>query len=397
MCRLQADSRLLNSLDMRKITLLLASSLTLGSAHGQFYSEPEKAKVAGTGPPGDSITYVATGFVLNATIGPNRGRGNDGYFEYLIYSPSGYYDYAREYADLENAYGYCIGVSPGFHGRKYGLEFPLSYNMVRYKVPELGSFRVKLKDVEFGLLNYFKFGKERCQFLLGVSAGSKGSLYSTLGFGVRINKKLAVNLRMHTASRVSYVEYSSRSEAITDWNANTWQLLVTYDLVNLRKEKTVLRYKKKTTNYNSNNNSWTPPPPPPPPAAKPKIDYSGYSDAELRAKLKEANATDNLDAMLGIQKELDRRAASNALKNDSNEQLQKKLDAAIEKEDFKQAEIIKQELKRRGEDGGQRKQSNNLENKSVEELKKLLDQAIANEDYEKAKEIQDLINSKSEK
>jgi hypothetical protein len=168
----------------------------------------------------------------------------------------------------------------------------------------------------------------------------------------------------------------------------------------------VKKEKRQTNDYNSNNNNGNNnnnyQNQQQAPASAPPVDYSKYSDTELQNKLQEATGRTDLDAMLGLQKEIDSRKAVSAYANYSYVQLQGLLNKAVDKEDYKEAERIKTEMKKRDAAKGMTApvappKGNDMESMSVEELTKMKNEALDKEDYTKAQQIQLIINKKKNK
>jgi hypothetical protein len=393
---------------MKKIIVFLLFAMAIPSMSAQMYSEPEKVKVKGektkkNAPAVDSSkSYMSTGLVISGIGGFTRGVATRGYQVNYYGSSSNYYDYISETYTIKNKMGLRLGVGIGFESRSFKLEVPLAFNVDRFKVPEISAKdRLRIPSVEFGINEYFKILKEKHFIVLGQYMSLNAidlfsfelhSLGLNLGYGYNVNK------RLHASIRYKFNLFSIFSDASVEAfpdsyytevysNYNSLQLLVAYDLVNTRK----LKYKKKKEDSYSNENIYIPPPP------KPAINYAGYSDSDLNLALKEATAKGDLDAMLAIQKEIDKRKQTNELSKYSYVQLQQMLNKAVDSEDYAQAELIKKEMAKRDAQNGMPagNSDDKLENKSLEELKKLKNEAVEKEDYDRAKVIQDAINKKN--
>ncbi len=101
-------------------------------------------------------------------------------------------------------------------------------------------------------------------------------------------------------------------------------------------------YNNGNNNGNNNNNNN-----PPPISKKALIDYSGYPESDLAIALKAANIESDLDAMLVIQKEIDKRKQLDEFSKYTYVQLHDQLNKALDKEDYKQAALIKKEIAKR--------------------------------------------------
>lgn len=381
---------------MKKIIFILFASFSICSLKAQMYSQPTKTEVKEVKAdktqkklnPGDK-TYLGIGFVLNGTaaLDLGTGRGN-----YKVNYPGGQsYSY-----QISNTIGYRVGIGVGFQSRSFGLELPISYCVDRFVVRAISTTSVlSIPSLEFGLNQTWRFLKEKHYILLGeyvalhrdnIDWDYPHSIGLNFGYGYCILDKLNVSFRYKFDLLRNY---------------SSLQLVLRYDIVNTRKmkkeeDKKSRRSREEYQNMNAQNN-YTPPTQLP---TKPIIDYSKYSDSDLTAALKEANAKSDLDGMLGIQKELDKRKQLDEFSKYSYVQLQDQLNKALDKEDYKQAELIKKEMAKRDAEKGMPsdkpadKPKDDLESKSIEELNKLKDEAVQKEDYQKAKEIQEIINKK---
>ncbi len=163
------------------------------------------------------------------------------------------------------------------------------------------------------------------------------------------------------------------------------------------KPEKVKKEKGQTTDVGHANDQGTPSPT----GTEPARDYSKYSDSDLQNMLQIAASKTDLDAMLGLQKEIDSRKSISAYAAYSYVQLQGLLNKAVDKEDYKEADRIKTELKKRDQNKGmpaaKPEKSNDLESMSVEELTNLKNEALDKEDYTKAQQIQLIINKKKNK
>ncbi len=360
---------------------------------------------------------LSSGFVLTAIAGGNRALTSGDYG--LVYKYSSYYGAANFNTstsyELKNAFGYRAGLGIGFQTKGYGFEVPVTYNVDRFKVPSLYSEGgLKVASLEFGINNYFKFIKQKHYIVFGpymaIDLGSfQSDLHSlglNIGYGYNFTNRLNLSLRykynirsigalkdedLGSNTAIGFVdEYGGKYRAS---QYNSLQLVLRFDLINTRRWKDpkapkVPKEKKEKTKAPEpikNNTQKTP--------VKVNIDYSTYTDAALLQAQKDSK---NLDDMLAIQKELDKRKSSTSEFDKYNDaQLKELLNAAVAKEDYEKAEVIKNEIKKREAiEKSKLSDPNSLENKTIEELTKLMNEAAAKEDYTKAEEIKEIINKK---
>lgn len=149
-----------------------------------------------------------------------------------------------------------------------------------------------------------------------------------------------------------------------------------------------------TTNYNLvpiESNSPTPATP-----TTPKIDYSKYSDEELKKLLEQATTAEKYNEANDIQAEITKRTEQNKYTKLSTEELKKQLETALKAEDYTKAEALQKEIDKRA---SQKKDKTTPDNnnkqpakKSIKDLEEDLKKAMDAEDYKKADEIQKEIN-----
>jgi len=390
---------------MKKIIAILLFSTCTCALNAQLYSEPEKVKVKKEKKQKPAFItdstkfYKGKGFVINASLGFNRGVS------------SGYYTIVDEYAynytylKAKGAAGFRFGAGIRFFGRKaYSLEVPLVISFDRFKLTRSGNI-IHNNYFEFGTNQYYSFLKAKHYVLLGEYIAIRPTWYGltnsaglNIGYGYNIMERLNVSFRFKlNAFKIFRGEETIlKTYQDTYYGGRAWlgdyshsiQLIVRYDIVNVyNKKKTAKTKKDAIENENVKNNI---------PQQRTAVDYSGYSDSDLNIALKDANTKGDLDAMLAIQKEIDKRKQTSEFTKYSYVQLQQELNKALDKEDYKQAELIKQEMAKRDTQKGipTENSGNDLESKSLEELKKLKNEAVEKEDYDRAKIIQDVINKK---
>ncbi|MBP7809014.1 MAG: UvrB/UvrC motif-containing protein [Bacteroidia bacterium] len=381
--------------------------------NAQMYSDTKKTEVQlkkKETPEKDSTkSRNVPGFIFSMTAGVNRGITSGNYsIRYEFDDEEGYI--YNEYK-VKNTFGYRVGTGVALQFKKFILELPVTICVDRFKIPEISETdRLRIGSLEFGLNQYFKFLKGKHYFLIGEYMALHehfdiNSFGLNLGYGYNILKRLNVSLRYQfnfmslnrSAPMIQAYKGTSTDDYYWMWNNryNTLQLVAKYDLVHGVSHK---KYKNKKSPKKSDNeyeylnsqNTYTPPP------TKVAVDYSGYSDSDLNLALKEANSKSDLDAMLGIQKELDKRKQADEFSKYSYVQLEQELNKALDKEDYKRADMIKKEMAKRDTQKGMPSENkgDSLESKSIEELNKLKEEAVQKEDYDKAKQIQDIINKK---
>jgi hypothetical protein len=145
-----------------------------------------------------------------------------------------------------------------------------------------------------------------------------------------------------------------------------------------------------TPNYNLQPQQETVVAPPPP-----SIDYSKYTDEELKKLLDKTTSEENYSEANNIQNEITQRAEQNKFAKLSDEELKKQLELALKAEDYKKAEAIQKELdKRVSLKKGKTNNTNTKQptKKTIKELEEDLKKAMEAEDYKKADEIQKEIN-----
>ncbi|MBP7809016.1 MAG: UvrB/UvrC motif-containing protein [Bacteroidia bacterium] len=414
--------------NIKNSLLLIIFSISFSTYYAQMYSEPQKTEVKKEKPkkavaPVDTSgkKYLGIGLIVNGTAGLSYGisKGNYNYDIYKTnYSPysARSEDYDRYTYSLKHAIGYRLGFGVGFQSRSFGVEIPVMFCVDRFKVPDISSKnRLKIRSLELGLNENWRFAKEKAFILFGQYFAynwlfkGEHSIGLNFGAGYVFLKKFNVSLRYkfnlfsidrNESGVVRFEDYPDKDESFTIGNVrsayNSLLLVLHYDLVNTRKMKYVKKKQPKVKKpaddyeYLNQQNISTPTP------TKPAIDYSGYSDSDLNLALKEANSKSDLDAMLGIQKELDKRKQADEFSKFSYVQLEQELNKALDKEDYKRADMIKKEMAKRDTQKGMPSENkgDSLESKSIEELQKLKDEAVQKEDYDKAKLIQDIINKK---
>ncbi len=389
---------------MKRIIIFLFFAIVSMNVSAQMYGETEKVKVKGekkTLKVDSSTAYMSSGIFVRGIGGLTRGSATRGY--QLNYRDDYHYDYITETYKIRNKMGIRLAASVGIESKSFALELPVSFNVDRFKVPDISKKdRLRVPSFEFGLNQYFKIRQEKYSIILGEYMALNAvdffsfelhSLGLNLGFGYKINPRLNASIRykfnlfsiFSDASVEVYPNYYYQSVSS---NYNSFQLLISYDLINTRK----IKYKKKKDDYSNSENNYIPP-------SRPAINYSGYSDADLNVALKEANTKGDLDAMLAIQKEMDKRKQTSELGQYSYVQLQQMLNKAVDSEDYAKAELIKKEMAKRDTQKGipADNSGDNLDNKTLDELKKLKNDAVEKEDYDRAKVIQDAINKKNPK
>lgn len=341
---------------------------------------------------------LSNGFALTAIFAGNRGLTDGRYALNSVNTSNSTINYT-----MNNAFGYRGGIGIGFQTRGYGFEIPFTYSVDRFKVPALSSeFGLKVASFEIGINNYFKFIKAKHYIVFGPYVAfdlppvvlNLHSIGLNLGYGFNFTKRLNLSLRykFNIKSIISDQDYGQNvavgmaaDGAEYDFRRvsqyNSLQLVLRFDLINTRRWRDP---KNNTTSYINNT---------PTPVVKVAIDYSTYTDANLQQALKEAQ---NIDDMLLIQKEMDKRkAAVNEFDAYNDSQLKDLLNAAVAKEDFDRAEVIKNEIKNREIiQKNKPVDPNSLEAKTIEELTVLLNAAVAKEDFDKAAEIQEVIKKK---
>lgn len=356
---------------------------------------------------------LSNGFALTAIVGGTRGLTNDG--KYTLnnygnyYNTYDYYSLSTNY-ELENSFGYRAGIGIGFQTRGYGFEVPFTLNVDRFKVPKLDKKNsLRVSSFEMGINNYFKFLKAKHFIVFGPYVAFDSfiddlglhSWGANLGYGFNFTKRLNLSLR-YKFNIFSVTKGYGENTAIyfekDDTNAgesylpsrksqyNSLQLVLRFDLINTRRWKDP---KVKNASYNS---SYTPTPVAP---AKIAINYSTYTDENLKIALKDAK---NLTDMNLIQIEIDKRKKTipvNEFDKYSDAQLKELLNEAVAKEDYDKAEILKNQIiAREVIQKNKPIDPNSLEAKSIEELNELLNAAVAKEDYDKAAEIKAIIDKK---
>ncbi len=385
----------------------------------QMYSQPNKTvvkteiKAKEQTPKDTSKFFMSTGFILNAAVSVNRGMSSGDYrIRYYDNKQSTAFDYA-----IKNSYGYRLGIGVGFKGKKFALEMPIMFCVDRYQVPEISSYyKLNILSLESGFNQYFMFGKGKHYILFGeyitftmpnLDLFEICSYGINLGYGYNIMERLNVSIR----SKLDFIHIFGENKPVVEIEkdygtsdnvstihyineySNSLQLVVRYDLINTRKLKSKIRKPKhqqnQFENYNTQNNYYPPPP------QQNTVDYSGYSDADLNLALKEATAKSDLDAMLAISKENDKRKARNELAKSSDVQLKEQLTKALEKEDYEQAELIKKEIAKRAKQNAM-PAKDDLDSKSIEELIKLKNEAVSKDDFDTAQKIQLIINKKKQ-
>ncbi len=392
----------------KSFSLLMLVACTF-SLKAQMYSEPEKVKVKKEKPAKLAFVadttkfYKGRGFVVSGSLALNQGISS-GYYTII----DGYaYNYI--YQSARGATGFRFGTGLRFFGKKaFSLEVPLVFAFDRFKLTSTGKI-IHNNYFEFGANEYFTFLKNKHYVVVGEYIALRPSWYGLtnsagmyFGYGYNIMERLNVSFRFKlNAFKIFRGDGAvlKRYEADSYYGGRDWlgdfshsvQLVARYDIVNVYKKKKPAKVKK-ISNENENGQYNAPPP-------RPSVDYSGYSDTDLNSALKEANTRGDLDAMLAIQKEIDKRKLGNELSKYSYVQLQQMLNAALDKEDYIQAEQIKKEITKRDSQKGMPADNpgNDLENKSLEELKKMKNEAVQKEDYDRAKVIQDVINKKKPK
>ena len=355
---------------------------------------------------------LSNGFALTAIVGGNRGLTNDGKYTLINsgYNTATFNSYTNtSNYNLENSFGYRFGMGIGFQTRGYGFEVPFSFNVDRFKVPTLSSdYGLKVSSLEFGINNYFKFLKAKhfivfgpyAAFDMGIDDFGIHSYGLNLGYGYNFTKRLNLSLRykfnfksiIHSSpynetNAIGYEKYEYESNFTRVSKYNSLQLILRFDLINTRRWRDP---KSKTASYNT---PYTPAPASTSTPAKIAIDYSTYTDENLKQALKDAK---NLTDMNLIQIEMDKRKASaNEFDKYNDTQLKELLNSAVAKEDYDRAEVIKNEIKNRETiQKNKPVDPNSLESKSIEELTSLLNAALAKEDYDKAAEIKAVIDKK---
>ncbi|WP_317899320.1 hypothetical protein [Aurantibacillus circumpalustris] len=342
---------------MKKIIMSVLLLLVFQTGKSQFYEEQKKPRVARQKVIREldsAKTYLGAGFVFSGYAGINRGINFEtiDYYTGNIIKATTLYDYDwYENYKVKNAFGTFFSISPGIHGRFYGIDFPIMYHVLRFSVPDVSAETMRISEWDFGLINNFKLFQEKIHVVLGFSIGTKGGGYATYGLGYKIAKKMSLDLRIRNSLRLIagedpniHVRTDEGKTSVSSFQISTLQLMLRYDIISTRKTK--YKYKKLPRDVYSQD-SWSAPQPPVKQTPKPKVNYASYTVAELNDMLKEANSKNDLDAMLGIQKELDARAATSEFINDSDEVLEQKLIKALESEDYKKAELIKKEIQKR--------------------------------------------------
>lgn len=351
---------------------------------------------------------LSNGFALTAIVGGNRGLTGG----YYVLNSASTFNTPKKYS-MDNAFGYRGGIGIGFQTRGYGFEVPFTYNVDRFKVPTLSSDSgLKVSSLEIGINNYFKFTKSKKHYIvfgpyvafdLPPVVLNFHSMGLNLGYGFNFTKRLNLSLRykFNVKSVISDNDYDSdvaigMASDGTIYSSmdfrrvsqyNSLQLVLRFDLINTRRWRDP---KSKSASYNV---PYTPPPAPTSTPAKIAIDYSTYTDENLKQALKDAK---NLTDMNLIQIEMDKRKASaNEFDKYNDTQLKELLNSAVAKEDYDRAEVIKNEIKNRETiQKNKPVDPNSLESKSIEELTNLLNAALAKEDYDKAAEIKAVIDKK---
>lgn len=353
---------------------------------------------------------LSNGFCITAIAGGNFALTSGDYglaYKYSSYYGAANYNTSNSY-QLKNVIGYRAGLGIGFQTRGYGFEVPVTYNVDRFKVPQLYSGGgLKVASLEFGINNYFKFIKQKHFIVFGpymaIDLGSfEGDIHSlglNIGYGYNFTKRLNLSLRYKYNARslgvlrsedlgsntaVGFVEDYGVKYRYSQYSS--LQLVLRFDLINTRrwkdpKAKKELQQKPIVTNE------------PKAPIKKEVVDYSTYTDAALQDAKKSAK---NLNDIIAIDKELEKRKSSaNEFDKYNDTQLKELLNTTIAKEEYDKAEVIKNEIKKR-ESAEKSKpiDPNSLDSKSLEELTAMLDAAVATEDYDKAAEIKEAINKK---
>jgi hypothetical protein len=142
-------------------------------------------------------------------------------------------------------------------------------------------------------------------------------------FGIDDESTTIKAYKYTSSSSDNYVNYTPRSSVM---------LNIRYDLISTRKIKEKKIEPAKVAPVN--NNTFVAP------VSKPKIDYSKLSDEELKAAQKTATSNSDFDAIIGIQKELDKRQNEKEYESKSVEELKEMMKVSLEKEDYKKADLL---------------------------------------------------------
>lgn len=127
----------------------------------------------------------------------------------------------------------------------------------------------------------------------------------------------------------------------------------------------------------------------------PKIDYSNYSDEDLKKLLDQATLAEKYNEANEIQAEITKRTEQNKYAKLSTEELKKQLEAALKAEDYTKAEGLQKEIDKRAGQKKDKTPDNSTKQpakKSLKDLEEDLKKAMDAEDYKKADEIQKEIN-----
>ena len=288
-------------------------------------------------------TYLSGGFVLTGIASYKTNIGIDSYD--LVVRGNNYI-YSNGVYNIENATSYQIGISPGFQFAYYGIEFPFSYVRDRFLVKELSSNKLKLPYLEVGINQYLKLGKEKF-FITGglfTALNYVENIYAVGGFGFKLAKNLNASLVLKLPGIMSLIDdesttikaykyTSSSSDNYVNYTPRSSVMLnIRYDLISTRKIKEKKIEPAKVAPVN--NNTFVAP------VSKPKIDYSKLSDEELKAAQKTATSNSDFDAIIGIQKELDKRQNEKEYESKSVEELKEMMKVSLEKEDYKKADLL---------------------------------------------------------
>lgn len=409
-------------------SLIFAQSTLLidRSKEGQSQPAPKTAPVATVTPEKPKSKknnhegkVLSNGFCLTAIAGANRGLTNGRAYTLNSYRYDYYYSSQTDSVinyNLENSIGYRGGFGIGFQTRGYAFEFPCTFNVDRFKIPQLStSYGLKVSSIEYGINNYFKFTKSKKHYILlgpyiafdifdydffdfGFNLHSYGINF---GYGFSFTKRLNLSLRykfnvFSIADRAggdnTAIYFSRQADYNDNYNLysrtsqyNSLQLVLRFDLINTRRWKDPkAKIEPRATPVVKETKA---------PVKKIAVDYSTLSDAALLDAKKEAK---NLDDIIAIDKELEKRkAVVSEFDKYTDAQLKELLDATIVKEEYDKAETIKNEIKKREAiEKNKVSDPNSLENKSIEELTKLMNDAAAKEDYDTAEKIKEIINKK---
>lgn len=388
-----------------------------------------------------NIAWLSPGFQIGLDLGLGRKFGLTKYYGISYETYDAYI--ASEEVELsgKGKAGAYIGLPMQFYlGKSFAWQFYLGYQRDRFQFKQSTASKLNFEyksyiggsgfmvdilknKITIGYLTYLYTPRIR-----GASFFNQGieGVGINLEAGYNINKYLRAYIRYDYLRSFAHFfpnDYQAYDEISSYFYSNNFvyasngfmnakyaQLNIGVNAFLTTRKPYVKKKRIKNPDYQKYPTyvpSYTPPQQTQP--QQPAKDYSKYSEEELKVLLKEANSKSDLTAMLAIQKELDSRAQSNELKNYSYVQLQSMLDKALEAEDYKKAELIKNEMQKRdaekGMPGSEQPKSEKIQNApagdnfdamSKEELTKLLDEAIKQDDYTKAAKIQEALNKKKD-